>query len=161
MPNAKYLNPVITFKENIGFPNLYRHLRSCFARGLAVSEQERTINKMLNDARCISRKEAVTIHSHFTASSVSDFDKQAFSYIKLVVHKHLPLSLIEASEFRSLSKYNVPVSIERFTSILFPLVELLAEKVKIEMLNTKSAIIYDGWSRNDMHFTAFIASYCT
>ncbi len=29
------------------------------------------------------------------------------------------------------------------------------------MRNTKGAIIYDGWSRNDLHLTAIIASYCT
>ena len=126
-----------------------------------INEQEKVIISMFNDARQRSKKEGGTILSYFAASTVSVFDKQVYAYLKLVINKHLPLSIIESQEFRNVSKYSVSMSIERFTNIIFALVELVEKKIGNEMQDTKGAILFDGWSTNDMHFTAIIASYCT
>lgn len=41
----------VKFLEGSGFKNPYVHLRSCFGRGQPMIEQEKTLNKLLDEAR--------------------------------------------------------------------------------------------------------------
>ena len=81
------------------------------------------------------------------------------AYMRLVIIHCVPISIIELSEFRSVSRYNQNTSFKKFVNVLLSLLRLVEKRIANEMEQTKCAVFYDRCTANNMHFTAMIASY--
>ena len=83
------------------------------------------------------------------------------AYIKLILNRNRPLSIIESTELCAISKFSSTIGVPKLSSVILELVKLVEQRVKDELVRTVGAVIYDGWTCNNMHFTGVIASYCT
>lgn len=101
------------------------------------------------------------ILSHFQVNALSDYYKAMFAYLRLIALKGLPVSIVEEAEFRSESRYCQEICQKTMTRVILKQVELVEHLMSSGMRDTRCAIICDGWSANNMHFTAIIASYCS
>ena len=79
------------------------------------------------------RKNRGSILSHFTASSLSDYDKSFYGWIHRIVFKNILLHHIKGDKERKWFGYNVPVSINSFFSTIFHLAELVEDIIASEM----------------------------
>ncbi len=86
-------------------------------------------------------------------------DKAIYAYIRLIVMKSLPTTIVEDQEFRNLSRFNVAITRRTIVSVIFALVELVERRVASELKRTKGAVNYDGWSDTGTHCVAVYASY--
>ena len=159
-PKPNCTNPVVRFRDNTGFSNPYSHLLRCFTRGKPAEEKTSIMIGLFNTARNDSKISGASIRSHFTTRTTSDYEKAIYGYLRLVVMKSLPLSIIEDAEFRSFAKYNSKISYRTLSNVLLRLVSLVKKKISYEMKSTRGAIIFDGWTGNDTDFVSVFASYC-
>ncbi len=57
--------------------------------------------------------------------------------------------------------FDVNIGAVTIVKVIFPLLELVEQRIATEAENTQGALISDGLSCNDMHFVAIILSYCS
>ena len=67
------------------------------------------MHNLFNEARKSAYKYGSTIRVFFNIRAVFEYDRAVSMYLKLIVSKKLPLSIIEAKEFRAVSKYSCAV----------------------------------------------------
>ena len=60
-----------------------------------------------------------------------------------------------------MSRYDIPINVDKIAQVIYKLVELVEKEIEKEMQELSGAVLYDGWTCNNMHFTALIASYRT
>ena len=144
---------ILRFLENTGYSNQYRHILSCYAKHKSLEEQERVLSDLFQSVVQNAQSTGNTVLNHFRSVSHSDFEKVIHSHLCLVIFCFLPLNIV--------SKYSEFVSSKKLMDVMIYLVGLLEIKIGVEMKKTKGAFMYDGWSTNNTHFTAVIASYCT
>ncbi len=96
-------------------------------------------------------KSGGTALSHFKLTAIFEYDRMIYSYLRLIVMRNLPLSLIEDREFGSVSRYEQPTSRRIFVEVIFALVELVKKRIAHGMPNVSGALMYDGWSDTGTH----------
>ena len=158
-PNPGFLKPVVRFLDNTGFSSPYRHQLSCPARGKYSSEQEATLYLLFQETRERATRSGGKIRSHLRVSTSTEYEKACHSYLKLVLSRSMPLTLLELHDFRSISLFNEVIRCRRLVVIIFKLIKLLEHLVTLELQDTKGALIYDDWLCNNMDYNLAIASY--
>ncbi len=93
-------------------------------------------------------------------NALSDYEKALHAYPQLIVLNNTPLSIVECTSFRSLSKFSEVICCRQRTEVIVELVTLVEKRISDEILQTKGAVIYDSWKINSTHFIAIFASYC-
>lgn len=158
-PKQNCANPIVRFRDNTGFSNPFSHLQRCFARGQTDEEKTSSIFYLYNDARKDAQLSSGIIRSHFTSRTTTEYERTVHGYIRLVVTRNLPLSIIEDDEFRAFSKFKSRKSYRTLCSYIFQLVKLVEKCISFEMINTVGAVMYDGWTGNNTNFVSGFASY--
>ena len=88
-PRPDCSKSLVKFRGGTGCKNLYSHLRSCYGRGKSLAEQNSILEKLYESALQATRIRGGTILSHFTSSSLSDYDKGNMAgYVKLFCATH-------------------------------------------------------------------------
>ena len=151
----------VSFNENSGYSNPYQHLRSCYAKGKPQFEQNCVIQELHKSALEEFRKKRGSITSHFQSGNLSEYDRTVRAYLNIIVMRVLLLSCVEWTEMRSLLRYNCAVCRKTISETIFKLVELVENRIALELEETRGAVLYDGWTVNSMHYVALVASYCT
>ena len=83
-------------------------------------------------------------------------------FIRLVVLKSLPVSIVEDQEFRSFHRYNENISRKLLKEVIFKLVELVDDNLRKELkLCGKGSILHDGWTCAGVHYIGLFACYNT
>ena len=82
-----------------------------------------------------------------------------FSWMKFIVYKLLPISNVTDEVLRSFR--SLPIHFHRniFKETLLKVVEIVEEKIREELRKSKSALMYDGWTRNSTHYVGLFALY--
>lgn len=101
-PKSDFKAGPIRFQDKSGFKNPYRHLMRCFAKGKPANEQETKLLDLYKEALEKSKSQGGTIRSHFASTSLNEYEKTVAAYIRLLVTKNLPLTLVSDPKFRSL-----------------------------------------------------------
>ena len=154
---CKEKNREIWFQKSVGFINPFNHLRSCIANGDAahlymVYEQNRE-SKRLHVTGTFFQPSVERLTAKELA--VNDF-------IRLVVLKSLPVSIVEDQEFRSFHRYNENISRKLLKEVIFKLVELVDDNLRKELkLCGKGSILHDGWTCAGVHYIGLFACYNT
>ena len=143
---------MIYFEKGCGFTNPYKHILRCLASG-----DKEKLNKIFNEAR--QEKSRSFTWTSSSSQNISNRNKCMYSYLRMVVLKSLPLSIIEDKEFRTFSKYDISFSRKAVKSVIFKLYEIVEHKIKKEIASTKGAIMYDAWTKNQTHFIGVFATY--
>ncbi len=150
----------IKFISKSSFTNPYRHLLSCYGKGKRPAEQISVVLNLYQKAVEEQRRVGRTISSHFDATALSAVDKALYSYIRLINIRSMPISIVECPEFRSFSRQNVHIKRATIIEVIFFLVELVEERISVELSRTKRAVMYDGWSETGTHSVGLYACYC-
>ena len=139
----------VIFQRSAAYNNPYFQIRSCYAKGKSLSEQDRVLRELFEQSRNAAKKHRGTIRSHFDVNSLSDYDKAMYDYIRIIIMKNLALGMCEDTEMRDFSKYDVNLSRKTVTEVIIQLIELVEIEIAEETKETKGAILYDGWTRNE------------
>lgn len=145
--------------DKIVFKNPYRHLRSCFAKGLPVSLQDEKLLSLFHEARKKATLQGGAIRSHFAWNSLFEYEKTFAAYVRLIITCNLPLSYAENENIRRFYKYQLQLCKRTISSTILRLVELVENKNFAEMSSPKGALLFDGWSCSGVHYVASIASF--
>ena len=124
-PRPECLKASVWFLENTGYSNPYLHLLTCYRKHKLIAEQERIIQNLFNDAQESANKHGGTIGGFFNIRALSEYDRAIYMYLKLIVSKNLALSIIEAKEFRAVSKYSCAVGIPTLVSVVLQLTKMV------------------------------------
>ena len=147
------------FAPKSGFSNPYQHLRSCYARGMTRSKQESILQNLFREALQKQARSGGTILGHFSVQTLSELDSAMYSYIRLITMCNLPVSIVEDSIFRSVSRFEARLKRSSIVEVMFKLVELVEKRIAEELVSTIGAIMYDGWSSCSTHYVAAYALY--
>ena len=145
----------VIFAEGTGFTNPYKHLRSCLADG-----KEEKLHRMYCE-EVQERKDKHGLESSFTrlGNRVTDREKAMYRWIRLIVLKSEPLSVIEDPEYRAFAAYKEKFDRKYLKQVLFKLVELVEARISEEMKDQVGAILFDGWSRRGTHYVGLFGSF--
>lgn len=152
-------NPTVSFADKSGYNNPYRHLKQCYAKGHPPDTQDEILHQLYFDARTMMMKRGGTMLSNANVSAVTKYDLAMHAYIRLIVMKSVPLSCVEDPDFRHFCKYDETICRRTVTNVLFELVKLVEDRIKLEMRGTMGALMFDGWTRSSMHYVGVYASY--
>ncbi len=136
-PKPHCSKPVVKFVQNTGFRNPYRHYLSCYARKMYVTEQERNLSALYFDPHEAAQRNGGTVREFFKISFLSNYDKAVHYYLKLVLTQSLAISIVESKKFGAQSKYDVNLSLRRFTMFALKLVELVKYRISEELKGKK------------------------
>ncbi len=137
-PRPSCAKPLVRFKVNSGYTNRYIHLRRCFARGLDEKEQDSVILELYNEARLSVQRQEGSICSHFSTRTVTDYDKAVHCYLRLIIIRGLPLSIVEDEEYRSFCKFDVRISYRTVCKTILRMVEIVEKRISNEMRERES-----------------------
>ena len=148
---------LITAEKGRVYTNPFKHLLSCVANG-NESELYDLCYAELENCR---RSTGLESRSRYipNALSASYREKTMYSYLKLIVLKSLPLSIIEDSTLQDFSNYSERFSVKTLKETIFKLVKLVEENVTNEKKTTKGSLMFDGWSECGIHYIDVFAVY--
>lgn len=151
----------ISFRDKTGYKNPFTHLKSCYGKGMSSDEQTKRIYNMYRTAQEAKIKNGGSIYSHFASLSASPYEKSMYAYLRLVIIKNMPLSMVENEELRKFSRHQPKIGRKTLVDVIFALVSLVEKAIGIELSSTQGALLFDGWSINDTHYIAALGSYCS
>ena len=108
-PKPSFPQRVIEFKENNGYQNPYMYLRSCCGRGKPAEVQKAMLDEMFEEAKHIAYDTGGSIVDHFRSAALSEYEQAMHRYIRLIVHKRVPISTVADSELRAVSCFSFPI----------------------------------------------------
>lgn len=131
--------------KNGGWTNLLVHLRSCVGSDYekAFLEHQKVISSNKPSSAFFIR--------------VSNREKEIFSWIKFIVMKNLPVSIVECPFTRDIAKLK-PVSAPMLQRHILSLVSVVKEAIKNE-LPLKFTLVVDGWTEGSQHYISVMAAY--
>ena len=136
-----------------GWSNPYKHIKSCvFGNDMEA----------MNDAYFakVGGGSLTAQPGWEHKQEYSDYDHAMHDWIKLIVNKCLPLSIVEDETFRAFSKHEVPISRKQMKKVIFKLVELVEKQIGAEMKDAGiGALMHDAWTKDSIHYLGMIASY--
>lgn len=149
----------ITIKDGSGYSNPYSHLRSCYGNGKTLAEQDEILRKMYTVARQTAKDCGGEIALHFQKSSLSEYEKAVYHYIRLIVLRRYPISCVIDPELRAISKFTSVLDTKTIRAVLISLVLLVEDRMKEALEGKKGALLFDGWTENGTHYVAMLVSY--
>ena len=86
---------------------------------------------------------------------ISRKEQEIFNWVQLILEESIPVSVIKKQSYRIFKDSDVNFSQEQVKETLFNMVEMVHEKIGIEMIKARhGTILYDGWSQ--MAFTMLL-----
>ena len=152
---CKEKNRKIWFQKLMGFINPFNHLKTCIADGkvdhLYMVYEQNKESKRLHIAGTFFQPSV----ERLTAKELALHD-----YVRLIVLKNLPVSVVEDPEYRKFHRYNEVISKRLFKEVIFKMVDLVDKKLSEEMKRCgKGSILHDGWTCAGVHYIALFACY--
>lgn len=92
-------------------------------------------------------------------SIINDTEKASNAYIRLIILRSQPLSIVEDSEFRAFSKFSETFSRKYMSQIILKLVDVVEWAIASDMSKYKGEIMYDGWSKCSIHYVGIYACF--
>jgi hypothetical protein len=134
-----------TKSKNGGWTNLLSHVRSCVG-----SDYE----KVFQDARDHAGKSPM--NAFFVR--VSDQEKEMNRWIRFVVMRNLPVSIVDCPYTRDIGCGLKPVSGRTLRRNILALRDVMKNTLRKE-LPSRFAVVFDGWSEGTQHYIGVAASY--
>ena len=152
---CKEKNREIWFQKSMGFVNPFNHLKSCIADGNV--EQLYLVYEQNLDAK---RTQVSGSFFQPSADRLTTREISLNDYLRLIVLKNLPVSIVEDPEFRSFHKYNETISKKALKEVVFKLVDIVDKKLGSEMKQAgRGSILHDGWTCAGVHYIGLFACY--
>jgi hypothetical protein len=131
--------------KNGGWTNLLSHIRTCVG-----SDYE---NVYLEHKKAASTKS--TMSGYFVR--VSELEKEMFSWIRFIVMKNLPVSFVDCTYTRDISRLR-SISGKSLRRHILSLRDVLKETLRKE-LPSRFVVVFDGWTEGTHHYIGVAASY--
>ena len=125
---CKEKNREIWFQKSMGFVNPFNHLKSCIADGNV--EQLYLVYEQNLDAK---RTQVSGSFFQPSADRLTTREISLNDYLRLIVLKNLPVSIVEDPEFRSLHKHNETISKKALKEVVFKYVDIVDKKLGSDM----------------------------
>lgn len=93
-PKAGCRIGVVKFLDKSEFKNPFRHLKACYTKGKPAIELESALPALYNEAREKTIEKGGSIKTHFASSTLTEYEKSLAGYIRLLVTRNLPLTLV-------------------------------------------------------------------
>ena len=135
-------------------------LLSCYEKGKRPAGQKSVVLNLYQKEIEAQRRVGGTISAHLDTTALSAIDKALYSYIRLITIRSMPIFIVECSEFGSFCRHNVHRKGATIIEVMFSLVELVEERISIELSRTKEAVMYVGWSDTGTHYVDLYACNC-
>ncbi len=116
--------------------------------------------QLCKDARNAMQAKGAKIPSHFKVSALPPRDKALYDILRYIFMTSTPVCHVENREFRRVCRHEIAVVRKTVNDVIFKLAELVERRIAKELRGTTGAIMYDGWSKNSVHYVAIYASYC-
>ncbi len=101
-----------------------------------------------------------TILSHFLLTTRYEYDIAVYSYLWIIVLKSLPIYHVTAPEVRKCRKFEANIGRVTVVKVIFASAERFEQWIATEVQYSQSALLFDGWSRNDMQFIPVMITHC-
>ena len=131
--------------KNGGWTNLLSHIRTCVG-----SDYE---SVYLEHKKVASKMGAIS--GYFVR--LSEFEKEIYSWIRFIVMKNLPVSFVDCSYTRDISRLK-PLSGKSLRRHILSLRDVLKETLSKELPST-FVVVFDGWTEGTQHYIGVTASY--
>lgn len=92
--------------------------------------------------------------------ALSEYEEAVDGYMRMIVMRAEPISIVPDLEFRSFSRFKIALSLDTVRSVITKLVELVELRTTAEFSTSKGALIFDGWTALRTNFIAMLFSYC-
>ena len=124
----------------MGFINPFNHLKTCIAHGnveqLYLVYEQNLISKRLHVSGTFFQQ---------SVDRLSAKELAAYDYLRLIVLKNLPVSIVADPEYRRFHRYNEIMSTRTFKEIIFKVVEIVDGRLGEEMKKAgRGSILHDG-----------------
>ena len=130
--------------KNGGWTNLLSHIRTCVG-----SDYE---NVYLEHKKAASTKS--TMSGYFVR--VSELEKEMFSWIRFIVMKNLPVSFVDCTYTRDISRLR-SISGKSLRRHILSLRDVLKETLRKE-LPSRFVVVFDGWIEGTQHYILGVAA---
>ena len=104
--------------------------------------------------------------SHFATENEANVlipsqkDVEIYDFVKMIVKKNLPLSVVEDPDYRQVFKHTFKYSRALIRDILFHLVPMVKKAISREMKEAGyGGVMHDGWSKFGTHYVALFAQF--
>ena len=104
--------------------------------------------------------------SHFTAKNKANVlipiqkDVEIYDFVKMIVKKNLPLSVVEDPDYRQVFKHTFKYSRALIRDIIFHLVPMVKKAISGEMKEAGyGGVMHDGWRKFGTHYVALFAQF--
>ena len=153
--HCKEKNREIWFQKSMGFINPFNHLKTCIADGKV--EQ---LYMVYDQKRESKRLHVSGTFFQPTVDRMTTRELAMNDFLRLIVLKNLPLSIVEDEEFRKFHRYSDVISKRLLKDTIFKLVDIVDRKLGEEMKAAgKGSILHDGWTCAGVHYIAILACY--
>jgi hypothetical protein len=149
-------------KSPKGYTNLFSHLRSCIGHDYEARLLEHLkINKLSigKDGNIIGdlKQRDLTSFIH-----ISDKESRAFTWIRWIASRNMPISEIENWITRDLAKSHKPFSSKTLRKYIIATAQCVEEEIKDELKDAGPVtLLMDGWTADgtSTHYIAIFAGY--
>ena len=131
--------------KNGGWTNLLSHIRTCVGSDYETVYLEHKKNASMTGAM-----------SGYVVR-VSDSEKEIYSWIRFVVMKNLPVSFVDCTYTRDISRLK-HISGKTLRHYILSLRDVLKEALRKE-LPSRFVVVFDGWTEGTQHYIGVAASY--
>ena len=142
---------VIKWQKGVGWSNPLQHLVTCCFGGSKASCESAYRQKVMSAPGTIN----------FPIIAKKDMRSVAMEHwINLIVFKNIPIEWVEDEHMRAFSKFDTNFSVDFTTKVMLEMVQLTEAIIGKQMKSAGiGAILYDGWTKDSIHYIALLASY--
>lgn len=132
------------FAHKTGFKNPYRHLRSCYGKGLSEADQDKKLISMYEESRDKASKEGGKIRSYLDLNYLFEYEQAVAGCIDLVFTKSHLLSMVQDDKFRHIFRFIEQIGCDTVVRSILSLEKLVEKRISKKMRQTKGAPLFDG-----------------
>jgi hypothetical protein len=137
-------NKTIVWEIKFGYRNPVNHLETCYGT--------ENLLELFTAAKMKAESSQGQVREYFNYAAASPIDHAVYNWIKLIVMKSLPLGIVEDPLYRQFSSSSVHVSTNTIKETIFALVELVEQKIALELHQARcGAIMHDAWIKMSVH----------
>ncbi len=148
-----------------GWSNVVSHLKTCYNKTPtnAPLSANCAIYQLYHEKKGAKTKQS-TIESFVGStkeqSVVTDFDRELFDWIEMIVMENWPLSVVENLRYHEKLGHNNKFSIKTVSSMLLGMTLSVEKVIAAEMQSAGyGSIIHDGWTKFWVHYFGIFATY--
>ena len=152
--------PIFYQKPGNGFTNAYSHMITCY--GGVKNNAAGLLEKLHAEAKAAKDEGGGSILGHFKANSATAKEKSMVAWIKIIVKKSQPISIVADPLWRSFHHDTeaTHISVKSIKAVLFTLTEMVEASIAAELTNAKvGALMHDAWTKASIHYMGVFACY--